>query len=132
MFSEPGNTKQEVQEYSKSIFVKLKEAYQRRSLQVDRLLTDIPHDGRPILLCGDLNDTPLSYTYHQIKKTGFTDSFVVVGRGIGHTYAGKLPLLRIDYVWGNDKVQPMKFERLRFKGSDHYPLLMEFKLNHGI
>lgn len=132
VFSEPGNTKQEVQEYGKSIFVKLKDAYQNRSLQVDQLLMDIPKDGRPLLLCGDLNDTPLSYTYHQIKSAGFTDAFVVAGRGIGHTYAGKLPLLRIDYVWGNDRIRPMKFKRLRFKGSDHYPVLMEFELNHGI
>ena len=130
-FSEPGNTKQEMQEYGKSIVVKLKNAYKRRSHQVNQLLEDIPHDGRPILLCGDFNDTPLSYTYHQIEKAGFTDSFVVAGRGIGHTYAGKLPLLRIDYVLGNERIQTMKFKRLRYKGSDHYPIVMDFSLSHG-
>ena len=92
------------------------------------MLEDMPHDGRAILLCGDFNDTPLSYTYHRIKSAGFTDCFVVAGRGIGHTYAGKLPLLRIDYLWGNERIQPLKFNRLRFKGSDHYPVLMEFNL----
>lgn len=127
-FSEPGNTKEEVQEYGKSIVSKLKSAYQRRSLQVNQMLADIPHDGRPMLLCGDLNDTPLSYTYQQIKKSGFVDGFVVAGRGYGHTYAGKLPLLRIDYVWCNDGIQPMNFKRLRFKGSDHYPIIMDFSL----
>ena len=128
VLSEPGNTKQQVQEYGKSIVTKLKEAYRERSEQVDKLLEDIPHDGRPILLCGDLNDTPLSYTYHQIKRAGFTDSFVLTGRGIGHTYAGKLPLLRIDYVWCNDGIQPMRFKRLRYKGSDHYPVMLDFNV----
>ena len=126
--SEPGNSKQEVQEYGKSIVVKLKEAYQKRSRQVDQLLADIPHDGRPVLLCGDFNDTPLSYTYHHIKKAGFTDGFVVAGHGIRHTYAGKLPLLRIDYLWGNEWIQPMKFKRLRYRGSDHYPVMMDFNI----
>ena len=126
VFSEPGNTKQEVQEYGKSIISKLKRAYRVRSEQVDQLLKDIPHDGRPILLCGDFNDTPLSYTYHHVKKAGFTDGFVVAGRGIGPTYAGKLPLLRIDYVWGNEWIQPTKFKRLRFRGSDHYPVVQDF------
>lgn len=131
-FSEPGNTRQEIQEYGKSIVVKLKDAYKRRSQQVHQMLEDIPHDGRPILLCGDFNDTPLSYTYHHIKKAGFTDSFVVAGRGIGHTYAGKLPLLRIDYIWGNEWIKPLKFKRLKYKGSDHYPIMMEFALDHGV
>ena len=128
VLSEPGINKQEVQEYGKSIVSKLKDAYRERSEQVDKLLEDIPHDGRPILLCGDFNDTPLSYTYHQIKRAGFTDSFVLTGRGIGHTYAGKLPLLRIDYVWGNDGIQPMRFKRLRYKGSDHYPVVLDFNV----
>lgn len=128
VLSEPGTNKQEVQEYGKSIVSKLKDAYRERSEQVDKLLEDIPHDGRPILLCGDFNDTPLSYTYHQIKCAGFTDSFVLTGRGIGHTYAGKLPLLRIDYVWGNDGIQPMRFKRLRYKGSDHYPVVLDFNV----
>jgi len=128
VFSEPGNTKDEVQEYGKSIISKMKGAYERRSVMVNRMLADIPVDGRPIVLCGDFNDTPLSYTYHQIKKAGFTDSFVIVGHGIGHTYAGKLPLLRIDYIWGNNGIQPTKFKRLRFKGSDHYPIMLDFKL----
>lgn len=132
LLSEPGNTKEEVQEYGKSIVVKLRNAYRKRSRQVNELLADIPHDGRPILLCGDFNDTPLSYTYHQIKKAGFTDGFVETGKGIGHTYAGKLPLLRIDYIWCNEQIQPMRFKRLRFKGSDHYPVMLDFKVNHGI
>lgn len=131
-FSEPGNTKAEVQEYGKSIISKLKHAYKERSNEVRRMLEDIPHDGRPILLCGDLNDTPISYTYQQVKQSGFTDGFVVAGQGIGHTYAGKLPLLRIDYIWGNNKIQPLSFKRLRVKGSDHYPVMMDFNVKHGL
>ena len=132
VFSDMGNTKSEVQEYGKSIVSKLKRAYKRRSEEVKQMLEDIPHDGRTILLCGDLNDTPISYTYQQVKRSGFTDGFVVAGHGIGHTYAGKLPLLRIDYIWGNDGIKPCAFKRLRYKGSDHYPVMMDFNLNHGL
>ena len=128
VFSEPGNSKQEVQKYGKSIVVKLKEAYQLRSRQVDQLLADIPHDGRPVLLCGDFNDTPLSYTYNQMRKAGYIDTFTKVGRGIKPTYAGKLPLLRIDYIWGNEQVKPLYFNRFRRKASDHYPIMLEFKI----
>ena len=132
VFSETGNTKEQVEEYGKSIVVKLKRAYERRSEEVEKMLGDLPDDGRPILLCGDFNDTPMSYTYQQIKKAGFVDGFVEAGRGIGHTYAGQLPLLRIDYLWGNEPIQPVSFKRLKFKGSDHYPVLMDFNLKHGV
>lgn len=130
VFSDTGNTKEEMKSYSKSILKKLKTAYEKRSKEVSEMLSDIPHDGRAIVLCGDFNDTPLSYTYHQIKRAGFTDGFVKAGWGIGRTYAGKLPLLRIDYVWGNERIQPMAFKRLKEKGSDHYPVMMDFNVSH--
>ena len=132
VFSETGNNKEQVEEYGKSIIAKLKTAYETRSQMVARMLEDIPHDGRPIIICGDFNDTPLSYTYHRIRKAGFVDSFVVGGRGIGHTYAGKLPLLRIDYVWGNEQIQPMSFKRLKHKGSDHYPVMVDFNVKNEL
>lgn len=131
VFSEHNNGKQ-VEAYGKSIVMKLKTAYEKRSEEVVRMLQDIPHDGRPIVMCGDFNDTPMSYTYHQIRRAGFTDGFVKTGRGIGYTYAGDLPLLRIDYIWTNEQVQPMSFKRIKFKGSDHYPVMLDFNVNHGI
>lgn len=132
VFSDKENSKEEVKSYSKSIVTKMKTAYEKRSQEVNKMLADIPHDGRPIVLCGDFNDTPLSYTYHQIKRAGFTDGFVKVGRGIGRTYAGKLPLLRIDYIWGNEQIQPMAFKRLKHKGSDHFPVMMDFNVKNGL
>lgn len=132
VFSDTGNSKEEVKTKSKSILVKLKNAYEKRSEEVSKMLEDIPNDGLAIVLCGDFNDTPLSYTYHQIKRAGFADGFVKSGRGVGRTYAGKLPMLRIDYVWGNDQIQPTAFKRLKFKGSDHFPVMMDFNLNHGL
>ena len=132
VFSESGKSKEQVEEYSKSIISKMKKAYERRSKEVEEMLADIPHDGRPIILCGDFNDTPLSYTYHQIRNAGFVDGFVKTGRGIGHTYAGRLPLLRIDYVWANEQIQPMSFKRIKYKGSDHYPVMLDFNVKHGL
>ena len=132
VFSDTGNSKEEVKTYGKSILVKLKIAYEKRSQEVSKMLEDVPHDGRAIVLCGDFNDTPLSYTYHQIKRAGFVDGFVKAGWGVGRTYAGNLPMLRIDYVWGNDRIQPMIFKRLKVRGSDHYPVMMDFNVNHGL
>ena len=50
-----------------------------------------------MILCGDFNDTPLSYTYRQLSRK-LTDSFIEKGRGIGNTYIGEFPSFRICYI----------------------------------
>lgn len=109
---------------------KLKYAFELRSDEISEVLESLSQLEGPIVVCGDFNDTPMSFTYKQMQKAGFIDSFTKVGRGIKPTYAGKLPLMRIDYIWGNDKVNPLEFKRLRNKASDHYPVMLDFKLNN--
>lgn len=114
----------------KSVVHKLKYAFANRSNEVKEMLQGLSEKDIPILLCGDFNDTPLSYTYRRIQKAGFKDAFIAVGKGIKPTYAGKLPLLRIDYMWVNDRVIPIRYNRLSQKLSDHYPITLEFKLSN--
>ena len=107
---------------------KLKYAYEKRSDEMTKVLQGMPAIDGPFIMCGDFNDTPMSYIYRQMQKANFTDTFIKVGHGIKPTFAGRLPLLRIDYMWTNDKVQPLCYDRLRVKVSDHYPVILEFKL----
>ena len=55
-------------------------------------------------LCGDLNDTPNSYVYG-ILSEGLTDTFRERGLGIGTTFSGALPFLRIDYVLTDPRIK---------------------------
>lgn len=113
----------------RSVYHKLQKGYILRSDEVKEMLQGIPEVDLPVILCGDFNDTPLSYTYRRIQKAGYSDAFVSVGRGIKPTFAGNLPLLRIDYFWVNDKVMPLRFNRYRQKLSDHYPIILDFSIN---
>lgn len=112
----------------KTVLHKLSYAFQKRSEELDNVLTTMPPVAGPVIMCGDFNEPPLSYNYRQMQKAGFVDTFTKVGRGIKPTYAGKLPLLRIDYIWANDKVKPLNFKRLRYKASDHYPIMLDFAI----
>jgi len=120
--------RQELDTIGKSVLHKLSYAFQRRSEELKTVLDGMPSVDGPVLVCGDFNEPPLSYNYRQMQKAGFVDTFMKAGRGIKPTYAGQLPLLRIDYVWGNQKVNPINFERVRYKASDHYPILLDFSL----
>lgn len=112
----------------KSVLHKLNDAFQRRSDELEKVLVDMQFFDGPIIVCGDFNETPMSYVHRQMRKAGFVDTFTKVGRGIAPTYAGRLPLLRIDYIWANNQIKPLNFKRERFKASDHYPVLLEFSL----
>ncbi len=120
--------KDDLDTIGKTVLHKLSYAFQRRSDELKNVLTTMPPVSGPIIMCGDFNEPPLSYNYRQMQKAGFVDTFTKVGRGIKPTYAGKLPLLRIDYIWANDKVKPLNFKRLRYKASDHYPIMLDFAI----
>ena len=111
-----------------TVLRKLKYASQKRSDQIVDMIEGIPEVDAPVIVCGDFNDPPLSYTCRQMQKAGFTDMFTKVGRGIKPTYAGELPLLRIDYIWGDKNIQPLDFKRIKYKVSDHYPIILDFKI----
>ncbi len=68
-----------------------------RAEQAHRIKKDMDTSPYPILVCGDFNDPPQSYTYHTLSK-GLKDTFVEKGKGFGFTYKGKIPFLKIDYI----------------------------------
>lgn len=121
--------RQNLDTIGKTVLHKLSRAFQRRSDELQSVLKGMPPVGGPIIVCGDFNEPPLSYNYRQMQKAGFVDTFTKVGFGIKPTYAGKLPLLRIDYIWANDGVKPLAFERYNYKASDHYPIILDFAIN---
>ena len=62
-----------------------------------------------MIVCGDFNDTPISYTYRTMSRD-LNDAFRKVGRGYSHTYRGFFNMLRIDYVLCSDEFAPLSYE----------------------
>lgn len=100
---------------------KLKDAFLRREEQVLFIAEHIRNSPYPVLVAGDMNDTPMSYAYAQLTQ-GLTDAFVAKGWGFGTTYAGRLPLLRIDYIFTSSSWSIRHFSVLHKGSSDHYPI----------
>lgn len=87
----------------------------------ERIRAHMMESPYPIILAGDFNDVPLSYLYH-ILGSGMNDSFVKKGRGIGTTFAGKIPALRIDYIFTDQSFEILNHDILKEGFSDHYPI----------
>lgn len=98
-----------------------------RSDQAREIREYVEKSPHPVILCGDFNDVPLSYAYRQIS-TGLIDGFRKRGQGLGTTYRGSLPALRIDYVLTSPEISPLRYQVLENESSDHYPVLSTLKL----
>jgi endonuclease/exonuclease/phosphatase family metal-dependent hydrolase len=97
---------------------RFKRAAPQRALQAESLANLIARSPHPLLVVGDLNDTPHTYTYSVISK-GLEDAFVKKGIGLGITYAGRIPALRIDYIFSRAPLSVLNYRSEKKGFSDH-------------
>ena len=110
---------------AESIIERLKASFFKRAKQVKAIKAHMNTSPYPIILCGDFNDTPTSFTYKQLSE-GLNDSFSMVGTGLGQTYNGKFPTLRIDYILHSPKFKINSFKTKEVNLSDHFPIVSTF------
>ena len=98
-----------------------------RAQQADMILQHTKRSPYPVLICGDLNDTPQSYTYKTIKNN-LQDAFIEKGIGLGVSFGGAIPGLRIDYIFPHPSIQVLAYHKYKNKFSDHYPIWARLKV----
>jgi endonuclease/exonuclease/phosphatase family metal-dependent hydrolase len=85
----------------------------------------------PLIVGGDLNAVPDSATWLRMRRFG-TDAFAAVGSGDGHTYSTTAPVRRIDGVFADPRLQPVRADVIDSAdvriASDHRPLVVEYLL----
>ena len=105
-----------------------KRAAVQRAGQAEKVAEHIGKSPHPVVLCGDLNDTPVSYTYQVLSKN-LQDSFRQKGFGFDFTFAGKIPGLRIDYVLADERFTVGNHKVPQLELSDHYPVLVTLDIS---
>lgn len=104
-----------------NIVRRLKTAAVKRSKQADELNLHMAACPYPIILCGDFNDPPFSYTYQSLTNS-LEDAFIEKGEGFGSTYINLPIKFRIDYILHSKQIQTHSFQVKKGKLSDHYPI----------
>ena len=114
---------------SRLLFSKLSKAASKRAPQADALSDYLKaHSQECIILCGDFNDSPLSYAHHQVAKW-LTDCFVASGNGFGFSYNRGGMYVRIDNIMCSKDMTPYACEvDSRIDVSDHYPIKCRLKI----
>ena len=109
---------------SRTIIGKLKKGYQGRKNQADVVDIFVRESPYPVLLCGDFNDVPNSYTYFKVRGN-LQDAFLQKGEGIGRTFRFISPTLRIDYIFADKSFNVNQYYRLNVPYSDHYGIMAD-------
>ena len=103
---------------------RLGRGYTKRAIQVQKLSDYIARqEFDKQIICGDFNDTPISYAYKKMKGNHLKDAYASTGFGPGITYYEDFFLFRIDYILHSKNLKSHKTKVDRVKFSDHYPVL---------
>ena len=112
---------------SKRILRKLKNAFVKRSKEVEILKNAIKQTQLPVIVMGDFNDTPASYCVNIIGQD-LKNCFQEKGSGLGITYNGDAPNFQIDYVFTSPIFNVDGYKIIKKQFSDHYPIRVNVSL----
>lgn len=108
---------------SDALGAKFKPTFLRHNIQANIIHDLVQKYGSPrVLICGDFNDTPLSYTRRKLAE-GLEDAFVNRGNGFGFTFHTRPFIVRIDHILHGKAYHTVSCEvDQTIPESDHYPI----------
>ena len=114
---------------SKKVVKKLLQSTSKRADQA-RDIADLARSetAKYMIVCGDFNDTPLSYSYHLFDRFMY-NVYAKSGSGMGITYHEHKLYYRIDHIFCSKNITPLYtwIDRTQ-KDSDHYPVISKIQL----
>ncbi len=116
------------QEKSQLIYTRISKGFRQQQEQAQIFKENIKQCKTPIIICGDMNNSPFSYVYRSIKGK-LKDAFEEAGEGFGATYKFRYYPARIDYIFTDSKMKVKQFESFSdFENSDHYPIMTRLSI----
>ena len=111
--------------HSRLLISKISKATVTRANQADDVARYVERNkGKNIIVCGDFNDTPISYAHHRVHSTGLTDAYSSTANGIGRSFNRDAIIVRIDHLFCSEHWKPYGFHiDPSIQSSDHYPLV---------
>ncbi|MBP3228751.1 MAG: endonuclease/exonuclease/phosphatase family protein [Bacteroidaceae bacterium] len=110
------------------LFTKIAAASVERAAQADRLCQYLERRrGQRVILCGDFNDTPISYAHNRVASY-LTDAYATTATGFGRSFNANSMLVRIDHMFCSEHYRPHACRvDQSVLYSDHYPIRCAFE-----
>jgi len=116
------------QQKSQLVFKRISIAFRKQQQQAEIIRNHKEGCTYPVIICGDMNNSPFSYVYRSIKGK-LNDTFEEAGSGFGQTYHFKYYPARIDYIFADPIMKVKSFESFPdFVNSDHYPIMTRLSI----
>lgn len=120
-------TRDDIKEMRNTLLSKYKQANITRADQAARIVGYIAEDGgENVIVCGDFNDVPASYTYRLIRKAGLHDAYRETAFWPGVTHYADNFYFRIDHILYRGGLKAVNVHRGNVRSSDHYWLEATF------
>ncbi len=113
-----------------SLVDKMRHTFTARTQQTEQLHDLADQSPYPVIVCGDLNDPPVSYTYYTLSQH-LRDAFLEKGSGIGRTLSFLSPTLRIDYILAHNNFNIHGYRTFENGMFEHFPVMASFSLKKG-
>lgn len=123
------SAKTSIKEMKGPIREKMKLAFTKRAGNATLLrsyIDDINKD-MPLIICGDFNDVPASWTYNIIKGDDLRDAYAETNFGPAITYNLHAFYFHIDQMLYRGPLRALDLKVGKIDTSDHYPLVGEFE-----
>jgi len=114
------------EEKMRSIVRRFRDNCIARAVQADTIALAMAASPYDRVVCGDFNDTPMSYVYHTMAE-GLRDAFREAGRGYSFTYLGFSNALRIDFALFSPRYEVLSYRVPEVDYSDHRPVVVKFR-----
>lgn len=120
------SAKSSVKEFKGTIMSKLRNAFRVRAKNAEDLRQAIDKTNGALIVCGDFNDVPGSWTYNLIKADDLKDAYAETNFGPTFTYNLHAFYFHIDQMLYKGPIKALSLDVGKINSSDHYPLIGEF------
>ena len=118
----------------RQIYCRMRNPLCQRAAQTRLLAQAVACSPHPVVICGDFNDTPISYTFAHLMEarpdgdatSGLSEARQTGSLRMARTYRGNLPPLRIDYVIKSGQIETWGYEEHDWAWSDHKAVSVYF------
>ena len=123
------SAKTSMQEFKGPIHQKLRAAFRNRAEDATHLRSAIDDisENIPLIVCGDFNDVPTSWTYNLIRGDDMRDAYVETNFGPAITYNLHAFYFHIDQMLYRGPIEALDLTVGKINSSDHYPLIGTFE-----
>jgi endonuclease/exonuclease/phosphatase (EEP) superfamily protein YafD len=122
------NAETDMKLWTKDAFRNHGQNRQARRFELARLLGAQQFLSRrnPAIVGGDFNAPAGDATFDLLNDRGFADAFAAAGSGWPDTYPNTAPVLRIDHLWVNSGINPVRAAAVKTRHSDHRMVVCDF------